>query len=154
MLLDYYSRIRTAECDLHLEALPPIEAVKRLVSFSYDWHLAHPAGVRLVMVENMHRARDLATLDGIEKLNFEAIERVGHILRRGEADGSFRKGVSATDLYLSIASLCFFRVSNRATVQTIFAYDMTAPGQQDRQRSMIIDMILRSIAGAPKTVQT
>src|SRR5579872_1644039 len=54
-----YERIRTSEDNLGLDALTPREAVRKLVEFTFDFDNAHPEFVRLVTIENIHRARHL-----------------------------------------------------------------------------------------------
>ena len=146
VLLEYYAKLRGAEAELHLEDMPPLQAVQRLVEFTYDWHVDHADGVRLVMVENIHRARHLAALPSIEPVNSRVMQMVERILERGVKDGVIRKGLTAMDLYLSIAAQCFFTVSNRYTIATIFGYDMGAGEVVKAHRKAIIDSVLRSVA--------
>ena len=146
VLLEYYAKLRGAETELHLEDLPPLEAIRRLVEFTYDWHVAHAEGVRLVMVENIHRARHLAALPSIEPVNTRVIQLVETLVACGIKDGVIRKDVKVMDLYLTIAAQCFFTVSNRYTIATIFGYDMGADEIVDERRTAIADIVLRSIA--------
>ena len=146
VLLEYYAKLRGAEAELHLEGQPPLQAIQRLIEFTYNWHITHADGVRLVMVENIHRARHLAALPSIEPVNSKVIQLVEGLLARGVEDGVVRDGVKALDLYLSIAALCYFSVSNRYTIKAIFGYDMGAPENFTARQSAIVDMVLRSIA--------
>lgn len=142
VLLEYYRKLRTAERELNLEDKPPLEALKLLVGFTYDWHMAHGDDVRLVMVENIHQARHLAELPSIEPINLSVVALTTRILARGVEAGVMRKSVEPMDLYLSIAALCFFNVSNRHTISAIFGYDMTSAKVMKVRRAAIIDMVL------------
>ncbi len=146
VLLEYYAKLRGAEAELHLEGQPPLQAIQRLIEFTYDWHITHADGVRLVMVENIHRARHLAALPSIEPVNSKVIQLVESMLARGVTEGVIRKGVNALDFYLSIAALCYFSVSNRYTINAIFGYDMGASENFAARRGAILEMLLRSIA--------
>ena len=146
VLLEYYAKLRGAEAELHLEGQPPLQAIQRLIEFTYDWHITHADGVRLVMVENIHRARHLAALPSIEPVNSKVIQLVESMLARGVTEGVIRKGVNALDFYLSIAALCYFSVSNRFTINAIFGYDMGASENFAARRGAILEMLLRSIA--------
>ena len=146
VLLEYYAKLRGAEAELHLEGQPPLQAIQRLIEFTYDWHITHADGVRLVMVENIHRARHLAALPSIEPVNSKVIQLVESMLARGVTEGVIRKGVNALDLYLSIAALCYFSVSNRYTINAIFGYDMGASENFAARQGAIVEMLLRSIA--------
>ena len=145
VLLEYYRKLRGAEQQLDLEHKPALDALKLLVGFTYDWHMAHADDVRLVMVENIHRARHLAELPSIEPVNLSVVSLTGQILERGVKEGVIRPGVEPMDLYLSIAALCFFNVSNRHTIATIFGYDLASAKAMKARRAAIIDMVVRSV---------
>lgn len=152
VLLEYYAKLRGAEQELHLDDKPVLEAIKQLVEFTFDWHQTHAEGVRLVMVENIHRARHLAALPSIEPVNVRALKLVERLVERGIKEGVIRKGVDPTQLYLSIAALCFFNVSNRYTIATIFGHDMGEGEMMAERRKAVLDMVLRSIAADPTAV--
>ena len=52
-----YADIRAAEHELHLEASDPLEAMRRLVAFTWNYYLEHPEFLTLLNSENLHRAR-------------------------------------------------------------------------------------------------
>src|SRR5204862_4719504 len=52
LLEHVYAEIRDAEARLDLDHLPPVEAVRRIVEFTYTYYLAHEGFVRLVVAEN------------------------------------------------------------------------------------------------------
>jgi AcrR family transcriptional regulator len=152
VLLEYYAKLRGAEQELHLDDKPVLEAIKQLVEFTFDWHQTHAEGVRLVMVENIHRARHLAALPSIEPVNSRVIHLVTSLLKRGEKEGVIRKGVDPMQLYLSIAALCFFNVSNRYTINTIFGHDMGEGEVMAQRRKAVLDMVLRTVAADPSKI--
>jgi AcrR family transcriptional regulator len=154
VLLTYYAKLRGAERDLHLDELPPLEAMERLAHFTCDWHMTHGQDIRLVMVENIHRARHLASMTSIEPVNTPIIALVKRILERGVQAGVMRAGVDPLELYLSIAALSFFNVSNRSTVKAIFGYDMGDKAHAAERRKSITDMVLRSVVSDLAILET
>jgi AcrR family transcriptional regulator len=146
VLYEHYRRLRTDEQDLHLEKLPPLDALKALIHFTFDWYLDHADQVPLVMVENIHQGRHIKTLPTIEILNSVAINVVQNICKRGVADGVIRPGLRPIDIYMSIASASFFNVSNRYTFAAIFGHDMTPKKEAKIRRDAITEMILRYVA--------
>ncbi|KAB0622930.1 TetR/AcrR family transcriptional regulator [Castellaniella defragrans] len=138
-----YRDIRHIEETLHLESLPPIEAVRTLVGFTFDYQAANPNFVRLVMNENMQNGRYLAQSASIKDLNIPAIDGIREIYARGCAQGLFRPGLDPIDLHASISALCFFNVSNQHTFSLIFKRDIMAPEAYAQRRQNVIDMILR-----------
>lgn len=140
-----YGDIRSVENTLELDHLPPENALRSLVAFTFDYENANPHFIRLVMNENMHRGRYLARSAAIQKLNVTAIDAVRRVLERGEAAGVFRTGIDPVDLHMSISALCFFNVANRHTFSRIFKRDMSSPKALAARRGVVIDTILSSV---------
>jgi AcrR family transcriptional regulator len=145
VLADYYRRLRGAERSLHLEDHEPLEALRELVGFTFDWHAAHPEGVRLIMTENIHQGRYVAELPSAEALNSVIINAVRSICVRGAKSGVIRAEVDPVDLYQSIAALNFFNVSNRYTFAHIFDRDMTSPEATAARRQSVVYAILQFV---------
>jgi AcrR family transcriptional regulator len=145
VLTEYYLRLRGAERTLNLQDREPLEALRELVGFTFDYHSAHPEGVRLIMVENIHQGSFIAGLPNAEALNSVTVVSVRAILERGVAAGVIRPGVDPVDLYQSIAALAFFNVSNKATFSQIFSVDMGAKDFLAARRRAVIDAILRFV---------
>ena len=145
VLEDAYARTRRAESELHLDDLEPVEALKKLVSFSIDYKLAHPEFVRLVMTENIHSAEYLKLSKTAMHMNTPAIDLLKRIYDRGVASGDFRSGLEAFDLHMMISALSLYNVSNRPTVLAIFKRDIMDKKEVDRLRKNSIEMMLRFV---------
>ena len=63
VLEEAYADIRRFEVELDLDRYPPLEAIGRLVDFTFDYDEAHPDFIRLVSTENMHHARAHGAID-------------------------------------------------------------------------------------------
>lgn len=146
VLEDAYARTRSAESGLHLDDVVPVEALKKLVSFSIDYKLAHPEFVRLVMTENIHSAEYLKLSKTAVHMNTPAIDLLKRIYDRGVATGDFRSGIEAFDLHMMISALSLYYVSNRPTIEVIFKRDITDKKEIDRLRRNSIDMLLRFVS--------
>ncbi len=146
VLEDAYARARSAESGLHLDDVEPVEALKKLVSFSIDYKLAHPEFVRLVMTENIHSAEYLKLSKTAAHMNTPAIDLLKRIYDRGVASGDFRSGIEAFDLHMMISALSLYYVSNRPTIEVIFKRDITDKREIDRLRRNSIDMLLRFVS--------
>src|SRR5438552_7152088 len=59
VLEQVYGEIRDAEARLDLDHLPPVEAVRRIVEFTYTYYLAHAGFVHLVVAESQAKGRHL-----------------------------------------------------------------------------------------------
>ncbi len=145
VLEDAYRRMRESEAALDVGHLPPEDALRRLVEFTFDYQRAHPDFVRLVMNENIHRGEFLAQSQTIQQLNVPAIDAVRTVYERGCATGVFRDDLDPVDLHMSISALCFFNVSNRHTFSLIFKRDMASPEALAARRASIVDLIVRYV---------
>ncbi len=145
VLEEAYRNIRQIEGDLRLDGLSAIEALRELVGYTFDHHVAHAEYVRLIAIENIHEGRHLAKSRTIQDLNVPAIDAVRRVLSLGIREGVFRDDVDPVDLHLSISALCFYNVSNRHTFSIIFKRDMTSPAALRARRAIVIDTILAAV---------
>jgi AcrR family transcriptional regulator len=140
-----YRRIRDAEASLHLDDLPPEDALRKLVGSTVDYHLGHPDFTRLVMTENIHRGEFLARSAVIQPLNVPAIDAVRTVYQRGLKAGLFRSGIDPVDLHMSISALALFNVANKHTFSLIFKRDLDAPASIVARRDSIVETIVRFV---------
>jgi AcrR family transcriptional regulator len=142
-----YAQIRSAELTLDLQHLDPRAALRRLVSFTWDYFLAHPEFLTLLNSENLHMGRHVARSRRVRQLHSPLVDMLRRILQRGERLGLFRRGVDPVQLYISIAGEGYFYLSNRYTLSRIFGRDlMTKAALATRARHnarMILDALRR-----------
>jgi AcrR family transcriptional regulator len=137
-----YSRIRSLEQQLDVEHLGPVEAIRELAELTFDHDESHPDFIRLVSIENIHRAEHIARSELLTGLANPALDVLRTILQRGWEAGLFRQDVDALDVHQLISAYCVFRTANRYTFGAIFGRDMLDPGLRDRQRQMLGDLVV------------
>lgn len=137
-----YAAMRALEAGLQLADLPPGEAVQRLIEFTFDHHEANPRFIRLVTIENIHRAEHIARSETIEAMNRTVLSSIAAVLARGQATGLFRLEATPLGLHLLMTAFCFFRVSNRHTLGAIFGQDPLDLALQAGQREMLVRSVL------------
>jgi len=142
VLEDTYRSIRAAEQQLHLTDLPPADAVRRLTEFTWNYYLEHPEFLTLLNSENLHRGRHLEQSRRAREMNSPLVETLGAILERGRAAGIFRGGIDPVQLYISIAGLSYFYLSNNHTLSAIFGRNLLSPKARSERLSHICDVIL------------
>ncbi|MFC5929451.1 TetR/AcrR family transcriptional regulator [Cryobacterium melibiosiphilum] len=140
-----YALIRTIERQLDVAGLTPVDGLRAVAEFTYDHHTSHPDFIRLVNIENIHRAEHIGKSAVIHDLNSTAIDTLDDLLRRGVASGEFRTDIDALDLHLLISSYCFFQVANRYTFRTLFGRDMLEPERHSYYRRLVGDMIVATM---------
>lgn len=147
-----YSEIRQAESLLDLDHLAPVDAIRRIVEFTFNYYLDHPGFVRLVVAENQVRGRHLRKSRAMRSLNRPIVDTLGRVLARGQQDGSFRRDVEPVEIHMAIAALGIFNVTNQYTFSAIFQKEMGARGDVARRRTLVADMILSYLrVGASNT---
>jgi AcrR family transcriptional regulator len=137
-----YAAIRSPERQVDVDGLDPESAIRRVAELTFDHHESHPEFIRLVSIENIHRAEHMAKSPAIAELGSPAIDQLTEILHRGRADGVFRDDVDAVDVHMMISAFCVFRVANRHTFGTLFDRDLTDPALRERYRTMLGDMVI------------
>ena len=63
-----YAEIREREQELDVEGLDPVAAIRRLAELTFDHHESHPDFIRLVSIENIHRAEHMVGSDSLANL--------------------------------------------------------------------------------------
>jgi AcrR family transcriptional regulator len=144
-LEESYRRFRQIESDFHIETLPPVPALRRLVAASFDFHAAHPEFIRMVMSENINQGEYLRKIPALRTINRSAIDLLDRLCQRGIAEGVFRADIDTVDLHMSISALSFYNVSNRHTFSYIFDRDLGAAEVHAARRESVVDTILRAV---------
>jgi AcrR family transcriptional regulator len=143
VLHDAYAEIRAGERELNLDALSPDEAMDRLVRFTFRHFLANPWFTSLLSTENVQNAAFLKTLPDIPALHSPLVGQIAQILENGRRDGIFRDGIDPIQLYISIAALGYFYVSNMKTLSVIFERDLGATPMVQEREAQAVQMVLR-----------
>ena len=143
-----YSLIRSLEQRLDVEHLDPVEAIRELAGLTFDHHESHPDFIRLVSIENIHRAQHIARSTVLSGLANPAVDVLGTILQRGWDAGVFRRDVDALDVHQVISAFCVFRTANRHTFGAIFGRDMLDPAQRAHQRQLLGDLVVAYLTAA------
>ena len=137
-----YAGIRSLEQELDVEHLDPVEAIRQLAGLTFDHHEAHPDFIRLVSIENIHRAEHLERSAVVAQLANPAVALIGRILDRGRDTGVFGSDVDALDVHMVISAFCVFRIANRYTFRAIFDRDLLDPARRSQQRRLLGDLVV------------
>jgi hypothetical protein len=120
--------------------------MRELVTFTWRHFLAHPEFISLLNTENLHRAKHLKRSSRIQSLHSPLVAMISDQLERGARAGVFSPGVDPVQLYVSIAALGYFYLSNAWTLSTIFGRDLTAPKAKEARIEHIVDLVLGALA--------
>ncbi|MDZ5605391.1 TetR/AcrR family transcriptional regulator [Pseudomonas sp. RP23018S] len=142
-LVKLYGDIRKTEHGLDLESLPPVQAIRRLVEFTFDHHDLNVDFVRIVSTENIHYGEYVKQSPEIREMSSLVVQMLGNTLARGVEEGVFRPGIEVIDLHMLMSSFCFYRVSNRHTFGELFQIELSDEHVKRRQKDMICEVVLR-----------
>lgn len=138
-----YASLRAAQSQLDLTGLSPVEAIERMILFTWDYYLKHPELLRIMSAENMENARYVTRSTQISNFNAPLMTVLQEVLDRGVREGVFRRDIDPMQLYLSIAGLGAFYVVTRFSLSAIFGRDLASEEALAVRSEHVVDVIQR-----------
>src|SRR3979490_2851684 len=142
-----YEKIGGEERGLSREPLAPPKAIERLIGFTWNYFIRNPEFLALLNTENMAKARHLKRSAKVKSMHSPFVEMIRTVVRRGVESGDFRVAVDPVQLYISIAALCFFYLSNSATLSVIFGRDLLKKEAKDERLDHMVALVLAALTG-------
>ena len=142
-----YEKIRAEERGLDLEHLDPPQAIERLIHFTWNYFLKNPEFLALLNTENLAKARHLKRSTKVKSMHSPFVEMIRTVVRRGVESGDFPAAVDPVQLYISIAALSFFYLSNGATLGVIFGRDLLNSEAKDERLEHMVALVLAALTG-------
>jgi AcrR family transcriptional regulator len=143
-----YRRFNEAESRLELDLAQPVESLEAIIRFIWSYYYRNPEFITLLNSENLHRGRHISKSRRAGEYSSPAISLLDEVLRSGAQSGAFRENVRARDIYLMIAALGYFYLSNRHTLSAFLGEQLEDPAALAYWESFIIDSVLRVVAPA------
>jgi len=119
-LREAYVQIRAGENMLDLEGLSPEKAIEALVIFTLEHYRKNPWFISMLNTENLRGGSTIRKVQDASEIQSTLFQKLGTILENGHRAGIFRPDVEPVDLYIFIASLCYFPISNIHTLRAVF----------------------------------
>jgi AcrR family transcriptional regulator len=146
VLRTIYAEIRAREDELRLEALPPDQAIERLVELTFDFFQSNTAFLSITRSENLLGGRFIAQLPEIQKMSAPFLDKISDVLKRGHAKGMFRAGIDALQLYVSIVALSAHHINASHTLSATFGRDVSGQDWRRARRQHVVDMIKSAVS--------
>jgi len=140
-----YLEFYKAEKALDLDTASPIDALKKIIAFTFRYYLDHPEFVAILNDENLHRAKHSSQSENIKSISGNIQGNLVPLLEIGQQNGVFRKEVTAKNLYLTISALTYFYCSNQYTLTVFVGKDFQDTAFQDEWLRHISDVVIRSV---------
>lgn len=145
-----YALLRAGQDEVALDALGPVEGMRRLAHDTFRLFRTHPEIVALMNEENLHRARHLRAAGNVPRLYNPLFATIGRLLAEGRAQGLFREDVDVTALYVAMSGLGYFYCANRWTLSAAFAGDLFQPQRIATYEEMLGEMVVAYLRHTPR----
>jgi TetR/AcrR family transcriptional regulator, upper aerobic nicotinate degradation pathway regulator len=142
---DTYRRFNEAEQALALDVSQPVAALTTVIRFVWTYYQKHPEFITLLNTENLYRGRHIGRSSKARDYSSPVIAITDTVLKGGAAQGLFRGDLNARDLYLMIAALAYFYLSNRHTLSAFLGEDLETPAALAHWEAFVIDSVLRTV---------
>ncbi len=138
-----YDEIRSRQRDLQIRGMDPVVGMQKLVIFTGHIWVRFPEFQRILASENLNQGKHIVKSPKIREMYNPLLETIRDLLARGTAEGLFREGIDAVDLYISITSLTAHYVGNRYTFEAIFDERLMTAKRVKQRLDHAAEMVLR-----------
>lgn len=146
---DTYRRFNDAEQALALDTQQPLAALDAMIRFVWGYYQKNPEFITLLNSENLLRGKHIAKSVRAKDYSSPALAITDSVLQAGIAQGLFRPTLNARDVYLMIASMAYFYLSNRFTLSSFLGENLEAPPALAHWEAFVIDAVRRAVCVAP-----
>ena len=146
VLEEQYRRFNEAESAQLLQPGHPDEALTAVIRFMWQYYQKHPEFITLLNTENLHRGKHIGKSLRARDYSSPALAVLSGVLQSGVQQGLFRGDVSARDVYLMIAALAYFYLSNRFTLSAFLGEAIDTPQALQHWEGFVIDAVRRTVA--------
>lgn len=146
-----FADIRAQERELDLDRQEPLQAMRRLVEFTFDFFDGNPLFVKLTRNENLLEGRFIAQIAAIRTSSQPLLEAISAIMARGQAQGVFGHRYDPLQIYVTIVALSAHHLNNGHTLSAIFGIDLLSRDWRGARRAHTVDLVLNALTGDEST---
>ncbi|MBK0097538.1 TetR family transcriptional regulator [Erwinia sp. S63] len=141
-LTDTYEKLRASQHEIRFDDPDPVESMRKLIESTFDSFAKNPRLVRILTHENVQNARFLKQSVSIKLLYTPLMDKLSHVISKGQEAGIFRAEVDMKNLYISISALGYFYFSNMHTLGIVLDEDLSKKKNILKQRKQAVEMVL------------
>ncbi|MEP7299311.1 MAG: TetR family transcriptional regulator [Burkholderiales bacterium] len=145
---EMYRRFNEAEAQLVIDVARPVEALTAVIRFMWGYYQRNPEFITLLNTENLHRGKHISKSRSAREFSSPAVDMLGQVLASGVAQKRFRDDVAARDVYLMIAAMGYFYLSNRFTLAAFLGEPLETPDALAHWEAFLIDSVMRTVTPA------
>jgi TetR/AcrR family transcriptional regulator len=137
-----YVNLREQQDALGLNAIPPKDAIRKLVADLFHYWRNSRAFIGFLTSENFHKAKHIKKSKFAPNAYHKLIESLSAVLDAGVKQGVFRDEVDPINLYISISGLSYQYFSNQYTLSFVLNKDLTSQEALESRLKHTEDVIL------------
>ncbi len=145
VLEEAYRYMSEAENALAVDLQKPQESLSQVVDFVWHYYLDHPEFMTLLNTENLRKGKAVSRSKRAKDYSSAAISLLDRILVSGRRARLFRTNIAARDLYLLIASMGYFYLSNRYTLSAFLGESTQSEIALEHWREFMHDVVRRTV---------
>ena len=142
---EMYRRFNEAEAKVVLDTAQPVEALTAVIRFMWGYYQKNPEFITLLNTENLHRGKHISKSLRAREYSSPAVDVLGQVLASGARQKLFRDDVSARDVYLMIAAMGYFYLSNRYTLSAFLGEELETPPALAHWEAFLIEAVMRTV---------
>jgi AcrR family transcriptional regulator len=127
--------LRAEELALDVEHLDPLEGLLQLFDFMNGHFERNGHLVSLLRTENLMKARYMRKSSRIHEMSSPVLSMTERLLWRGVAEGKLAGDIDPLRLYVMIAALSQFHLTNVHTLSIMFESDLSKPEWRAKRRA-------------------
>ena len=141
VLVHVYGRLGERETKLLDQEIDPVDAVKKLIRLHFDFLRDNPTYVSLLLWANLNQGHSFER-KGIKEIRDPALQQIRKVIRRGKAEGAFRKEADEDQFLLSLLTFSFPYFSNRFTLSQLLDMSMNLKEDLDKRIEHVTEILL------------
>ena len=127
--------LRAEELTLDVEHLDPLEGLLQLFDFMNGHFERNDHLVSLLRAENLMKARNMKKSSRIHEMSSPVLSMTERLVFRGVAEGKLAIDIDPLRLYVMIAALSQFHLTNVHTLSSEFGHDLSKPKWRAERRA-------------------
>lgn len=148
VLLEAYSDIRRKEAKLDIEHLGPVAGIMALFEFTFEHFAKNPHFIWLLTNENLMRGKLVLSTSDVTKITSPLRASLERLVRRGIASKVLSANVDPIHIYVTIAALSWFHLSNAYTLSAMFGEDLTTAKWRATRKTAARSVLQAYLSGA------
>jgi AcrR family transcriptional regulator len=145
--------LRAEELALDVEHLDPVEGLLQLFDFMNGHFEKNSHLVSLLRAENGTKARYMKKSPRIHEMSSPVLAMTERLLRRGVAEGKLSPNIDPLRLYVMIAALSQFHLTNVHTLSSMFDSDLSKSDWRAARRADARRMLAAYLTGTMDRTQ-